>query len=169
MTDRAFGKAELIMGMSPDVWDRHVNPWSGWTRITLLPLLCLARWSVEWIGWWALGLVALVIIWGWLNPRVFPKPERTDNWMSQGVIGERIWLERSSDPALAHHVAVVKWLTRLSGAGAIVMIVGLALLNLPLAVGGMVTAMIGKLWLLDRMVWVSRDTARLSAEPDGGR
>jgi hypothetical protein len=49
-----FRSLERLMAMDDGVWRRHANPWSGWTRVTVLPILVLAIWSRVWIGWWAL-------------------------------------------------------------------------------------------------------------------
>ncbi len=157
-----FRMAERAMGMTPATWDRHANPWSGWSRVAILPLLAAAAWSRVWIGWWALVPVGAIVIWTWVNPRIFAPPASTDNWMSRGVLGEQIWLVRGGEPALAHHLPVVRALTFLGAAGAILLLVGLVLLDLPLAVAGLAVAMLAKLWLLDRMVWVFSD-ARLTA------
>jgi len=84
-----------LLLMSDAAWERHANPWSVWTRIvTCLPLFTLAVWSRAWIGWGAVIPVLISLLWIWLNPRVFPVPKSLDNWASQGVLGERIWLER---------------------------------------------------------------------------
>lgn len=155
---RGFRAAETMMGMSDTAWERHANPWSGWSRLSILPLLAVAVWSRAWLGWWALAPVALVLAWTWLNPRLFPPPASTDNWMSHGVLGERVWLARSHDPALAHHRPVVRALTALAAFGALLLLAGLILLDLPLTTVGLVVAMLAKLWLLDRMVWVHRET-----------
>lgn len=37
------------------------------------------------------GLAATVIFLA-LNPVLFPEPERTDNWLSEGVLGEETWI-----------------------------------------------------------------------------
>ena len=73
-----------VLRMDDAAWERHANPWSGWTRLTTLPLLILAVWSREWLGWWALVPVAVALAWLWLNPHLFPPPRSTRNWMSQG-------------------------------------------------------------------------------------
>lgn len=65
---------------------------SGWSRMSVLPLLALAIWSRIWIGWWSLLPIGVTIFWMWLNPRAFPIPQSTSNWMSKGVLGERVWL-----------------------------------------------------------------------------
>lgn len=153
----AFRRAETLMGMSPETWARHANPWSGWSRATILPLLALAVWSRAWIGWWALLPIVATLVWTWLNPRLFPEPASTENWMSRGVLGEQVWLAHGADPALAHHRPVVRTLTVLGFLGALAMAAGLVWLEPTLTVAGMLTAMLSKFWLLDRMVWVYRD------------
>jgi hypothetical protein len=147
-------RAERLMAMNSTVWARHANPWSGWSRVSILPLLAIAAWSRIWIGWWALIPVLAVLAWTWLNPRLFPPPASTDSWMSKGVLGERIWLSHSKDTVLAHHVPVVRALTITASTGTVLLLVGLAALNLPLAMTGLVVTMLSKLWILDRMVWV---------------
>lgn len=154
----SFHGAEKAMGVTAAVWDRHANPWSGWSRVSILPLFALAVWSRVWIGWWALVPVGLVMLWTWVNPRLFPPPRSTDNWMSRGVLGERVWLARQQDAALAAHRPVVRALTLAGVAGAVCLLAGLALLNLPLTFAGLAVAMQSKLWLLDRMVWVYLQT-----------
>lgn len=152
-----FRAAEKLMSMNASVWARHVNPWSGWSRVSILPVFTAAVWSRTWVGWWSLAPIVAVLIWTWLNPRLFPPPMSTDNWMSKGVLGEQIWLSHDSEPALAHHRPVVRSLTVIGAVGAILLLIGLALSNLPLTVAGLAIAMLSKLWLLDRMVWVYQD------------
>lgn len=148
---------ERIMAMTDTVWARHTNPWSGWSRVSILPLLALAVWSREWIGWWAALPIGAVLTWTWLNPRLFPPPASTDNWMSQGVLGERIWILRDKDVSVSHHAPVIKTLTIATATGSILLVAGLIVLNLTLTLIGLTVAMLTKLWLLDRMVWVYRD------------
>jgi hypothetical protein len=61
---RAKGTSERrvasLFGLKGDSWMRHANPWSVWTRFAVLPLLVLAVWSRDWIGWWSLAGVALL-------------------------------------------------------------------------------------------------------------
>ncbi len=72
------------MAFLPDkVWQRHANPWSGWTRVLTMPLLAA---GLYYQNMWILGAA---ILWLIVNPWIFPKPERTDNWMSKGVLGEQ--------------------------------------------------------------------------------
>jgi hypothetical protein len=151
-----FRAMERVMGMSDRVWRRHANPWSGWSRLTTLPLLALAGWSRVWIGWWALPAVAAVSVWIWLNPRIFPEPARLDAWMSRGVMGERILLEHRDEIPAGHAraAAVLGWL---SLPGAALALGGVVALWWEAAVFGTVLAMLPKLWFLDRMAWLQRD------------
>ena len=152
--------SEKAMRMSDATWQRHVNPWSGWTRVATLPLLALAVWSRVWIGWWALLPAAIVLFWVWLNPRLFPVPKSTDNWMSEGVLGERVWLANQPGTISDRHRRVVRTLVGISAAGSIVFLLGLLLLNLTMTLVGMSIAMLAKLWLVDRMVWILEDQNR---------
>lgn len=147
---------QKLMGMSDTVWQRHMNPWSVWTRIPCLPLLVLAIWSRAWIGGWALLPVLLVLVWIWMNPRVFPKPADWHNWASLGVIGERIWLNRRKSvlPAWYHrwpHIA-----NGVSAFGAVPLIWGLAVLEPISTLIGLAVAVAGKLWFVDMMARLAR-------------
>ena len=150
---------EKWMGMSDAVWLRHANPWSGWTRVPILPLLALAIWSRVWIGAWAWGAVVLVLVWIWLNPRAFPVPERFDNWMTRGVLGERVFLDHFE--ALApHHQRASKLLGYASFPGLMVMVWGLWPQDAQSTLFGTVLCMLPKLWFIDRMVWILQDWER---------
>jgi hypothetical protein len=155
-----------LMAMTDATWDRHANPWSGWSRISILPLLALAVWSRVWLGWWALIPVAAVLLWAWVNPRLFPPPASVDNWMSKGVLGERIWLSWAKGAAPPHHARVLRVLTFAIAAGSVMLAAGLILLDPTLTMTGLSVAMLCKLWLLDRMVWIfteAGETQRPSA------
>ncbi len=155
-----YRQAEALMGMSDEVWRRHANPWSGYTRMfTALPLLVLAVWSRVWIGWWAVLAVGLAFAWIWLNPRIFGPPARFDGWMSRGVMGERIFIEHR-DAVPDHHRRMAHILTGLSIPGAILMLWGLIVLWWEAAVFGALLAAIPKIWFVDRMVWVHDDWVR---------
>ena len=156
---------ERMMGMSDAVWLRHANPWSGWTRVPILPLLALAIWSRVWIGAWALGAVALVVLWIWINPRVFAVPGRFDNWMTRGVLGERVFLDHFTELP-GHHQRMSTLLGYASLPGLGVMVWGLWALNAQAAVFGTILCMLPKLWFIDRMVWILQDwTAAGNAVP----
>lgn len=148
---------ERLFGMSDAVWRRHTNPLSGWSRISILPLLTLAIWSRVWLGWWCLVPLMLVIIWTWWNPRAFPEPRSTDHWMSKGVLGERVWLNRKNIAIPAHHDWAIFWLSLLPLVGFGPYIWGLVTLAPGITISGMILIIIAKLWFLDRMVWLFND------------
>ena len=126
------------MSMDDAVWRRHANPWSGWG---------------------ALIAVLLVLIWVWLNPRIFAPPDHLDNWMSKGVMGERIFLEhRAEVPAHQRRAALI--LSLLSVPGLIVMAWGLWTYWWEGVVFGTVLSMLPKIWFVDRMVWIYEDWCR---------
>ena len=146
--------SERLMGMNDTTWDRHANPWSGWTRITILPLLSLAIMSRVWLGWWAILPVLVVVIWTWLNPRLFRPPAHDGAWMTKGVLGERVWLARGDTPIPAHHARVARVLSIAAGLGVLVLAYGLWQLSVAWTVAGLIATMGAKLWFLDRMVWL---------------
>lgn len=153
-----YGKwAERMMAMDETVWERHVNPWSGWTRVALIPLFTIAIWSRVWLGWWCLIPLAAVLAWMWWNPRAFPPPRHTDNWMSKGVLGERVWLNRKAVPIPQRHAAMAHWLSVVAGCGMIPYFWGLIVLDIWMTIAGMAVAMGAKLWFIDRMVWLFED------------
>ena len=143
--------------MSDEVWARHANPWSVWTRFTVLPLLVAAIWSRVWIGWWVVLPCAATIIWTWLNPRLFAKPRSTDNWASMAVLGERVWLNRDSTPVPKHHWTMCRALGVVSALGMIVLAWGVIDLAIWPTLLGVVLVYAGKVWFLDRMVWLYHD------------
>jgi hypothetical protein len=163
--------SERLMSMSDEVWARHANPWSGWSRLTVLPLLALSLWSRVWLGWGALLPLALTLAWVWLNPRVFPPPRDLSSWMTRGVLGERIWLDRAAHTLPPRLVAGCHALTILSALGALAMAWGLIRLDVVWTVAGMAVAMLAKLALVrlmavihDRVVW---QRALAEADSDG--
>ncbi|WP_270938276.1 DUF6653 family protein [Falsiroseomonas oryzae] len=145
--------------MDDAAWARHANPWSVWTRVPILPLLALAVWSREWIGWWALVPVLLLLAWTWVNPRVFPPPSSLENWGSRAVLGERLWLTRDSVPVPPRHRVLPKALNALAAAGGVLLCVGLAWLLPWATLTGLAVALLAKMWYLDRMTWIVADMA----------
>ena len=152
-----FKGAERSMGMDDAPWARHANPLSVWTRFTCLPLLILAIWSRIWLGWGALLLVALAILWTWWNPRAFPAPKRTDGWASKGTFGERVFLNRKTIPIPEHHRKWALFLGFLSATGLPPLIWGLWSLDVALTILGVVLLVLPKVWFVDRMVWLYED------------
>jgi len=159
-----FAAAQRLMTMSDDVWARHSNPWSVYTRFTCLPLIVLAIWSRVWLGWWALVPLALALLWTWYNPRAFGPPARTDNWASMGTFGERVFLNRKALPVPHHHARMAMVLTWVSAVGMAILVYGLVVLNLWATICGILVGVGGKVWFVDRMVWLYRDMK--DASPD---
>ena len=153
-----------VFKMSDEVWERHANPWSVWTRYLTLPLLIISIWSRVWLGWWSLVPVAASIIWVWINPRVFKKPRSTDNWASKAVFGERVWIARDKVPVPGHHRGIIRILNAVSIAGALVCIWGLYRLEVWPTVFGLTLVVAGKTWFLDRMVWLYEEMKDKSPE-----
>ena len=157
MKETVESKIASWFAMSDEVWQRHSNPWSVWTRVVIVPFFALAVWSRVWIGWWCLIPVAIVIGWTWFNPRVFPKPRSTDNWASKGVLGERVWLNRNKIPVPSLHSIVPKILNGVTTVGLFLLIWGLWGLEPWPTATGMILLLGGKLWFVDRMVWIYHD------------
>lgn len=149
--------SERIMSMSEEDWQRHMNPWSGWSRLSVLPLLVIAIWSHIWISWGAIVPIILVLGWTWINPRLSKAPHATDNWMSQGIMGERIWLAKKQVPIPDHHAKTTMVLNVANGVGLIILAGGIWSLDIGVTLAGMILSMGSKLWFLDRMVWLKND------------
>ncbi len=147
-------KIETIFRMSDDVWIRHANPWSVWTRWAALPILLFSIWSRVWIGWWSVIPISLSVIWIWINPRVFKKARSTKSWSSRAVLGERVWLNRKAVAVPRHFEPVIKILNAISGIGTLMCIWGLIRLSLWMTIFGMTVLVLSKSWFLDRMVWL---------------
>ncbi|NMC59535.1 MAG: hypothetical protein GYA51_09175 [Candidatus Methanofastidiosa archaeon] len=147
--------------MDEDAWAKHANPWSGWTRTTGLPLLILAFWSRIWLGWACLIPIALSLIWIFINPRIFPKPKSTDNWMSRVVFGERVWLNRDKIPVPEYHKLAPNLLNALSASGLPFVIWGTYILEIWPTFLGITFVLLGKFWFMDRMVWLYEDMKHL--------
>ncbi len=152
-----FAKSEALMVMSDATWRRHANPWSAWTRFTILPLLAMAVWSRVWLGWWCLVPVALVLTWTWINPRAFPPPADFGAWASRGVLGERIFLDRANRAIAPSHLAAARALTGAAAFGAVVYCIGLVILDFGVTMAGIVLSAGAKMWFVDRMVWIHVD------------
>jgi hypothetical protein len=147
-----------LFRLDDEAWRRHANPWSVILRNTALPLLVLAFWSRAWIGWWAVVPVAAALLWTWLNPRLFPPPRSFDHWTSESVLGERVWLNRDAVPVPVHHRRAPNVLSAVGGVGALFVLWGVLTLGVWPTLFGAALVYLGKLWFLDRMVWLWRDT-----------
>lgn len=151
---RAMARA---FAMDEQTWARHANPWSVWTRNTALPLLILSLWSRMWWGWWSLLALALALLWTWLNPRIFPVPSTTRHWASKAVLGERVWLNRDQVPIPRHHGRAARLLSVVTALGVPFVVWGVYHLEIWPTLFGSLLIYAGKLWLLDRMVWLYED------------
>lgn len=147
--------------MNEETWMRHANPWSGWTRFTALPILVIAFWSRIWIGWWALIPIAIGLIWTYVNPRIFKKPKSTNNWASKAVFGERIWSNRDKIPVPNHHQIAPNILNFIAALGGLFVIWSVYTLEIWPLLLGFSLVYLGKVWYLDRMVWLYEDMKHL--------
>jgi hypothetical protein len=152
------------MAMKDGTWKRHANPWSVYTRIPILLLFALAIWSRVWIGLFCLIPIALLVIWTFINPRIFPVPRSTDNWASKGTFGERVWLNRKKTPIPKHHENWALGLAIASGLALFPMIWGLWTLDFWAAFLGATLASAFKVWFVDRMVWLYEDMKEIGSD-----
>ena len=146
-----------LMAMDDAVWARHASGWSVWTRVPILPVLLAALWSHHWIGWAALAPIGAVLLWTWLNPRVFAPPPSTHTWAAKATFGERVWLARAEIPIPRHHRNAALVLGLVGGIGfAVAVAAALAGWFWPMVLAGAI-GFLGKLWFCDRMVWLYED------------
>jgi len=73
--------------LGEDFWARHTNPWSGYTRLPMGPVLLLGLYRRDW------RMVGLTLLYVVINPILFSEPESKDAWISRSVLGEQLWLE----------------------------------------------------------------------------
>lgn len=150
-------KISQLYKLNDESWMKHANPWSVWTRNSVLPLLIVAFWSREWIGWWSLVPIAVSIGWAIVNPHLFPPPKSTDNWASKSVFGERVWLNRDQVEIPGRHRTLPNVLSLIAAIGSLFVILGVYGLDLWMTLFGAALVYMGKLWFLDRMVWLYED------------
>lgn len=154
---RFVGTIAKAFAMDAATWARHANPWSVWTRALSLPPLLGAIWSHSLLGWWAAVPIGFVMLWLWLNPRLFAPPKHTDTWASKATFGERVWLNRASVPIPAHHARVAALLSGLAGVTFVAAVAGAIANNLAWTLGAGSLSWLAKMWLVDRMVWLYED------------
>lgn len=90
-----------------------------------------------------------------------------DNWASHAVLGERVWMARKEVPIPAHHRLAPNILSGVAATGALVVIYGVARLEIWPTVLGAILIYAGKLWFLDRMAWLYRDMRQVNEEYAG--
>ncbi|MFC4891577.1 DUF6653 family protein [Pseudofrancisella aestuarii] len=148
-------KVAKVFNLTDDNWMKHANPWSVWTRYSVLPLIVLAFWSRIWIGWWCIIPGIISLLWMFLNPVFFSKPRSTKNWASKSVLGERVYLNRDRiEIPNIHKTPLYTILNTISSIGMILAIWAIIYYSVWGAIFGTVLAYIGKSWYLDRMVWL---------------
>jgi len=151
-------KIANFFNLTDENWLKHANPWSVWTRYSVLPLIVLAFWSRTWIGWWCLIPGITSFAWMFFNPIFFPKAKSTKNWASKAVLGERVYLNRDVIAIPTHHQSVIfKILNGISSIGMVLSIWATVNYSIWGAVLGICMAYLGKSWYLDRMVWLFED------------
>lgn len=69
------------------LWERHANPWSGWTRVFAFPVLVYAIFARR--RRLFVAAVAAIAV----NPVVLPQPDDAKAWTSDVVQAERYWVE----------------------------------------------------------------------------
>ena len=133
-----------------DVWDRHSNPLSGWTRLAATPVLVYALFTRRWT------LLAATIGFLVVNPVLFPAPEepRSGAFMHDVVRAEEWWVAADRPMFGTGYPEVINIATTIGA--------GLALWsawrrNLLGAVVGTITLMAGKLWFVGALVRAYRD------------
>lgn len=145
--------------MDDEAWRRHANPWSVFTRLAAVPAMILAVWSRAWIGWWALGPVAGVLAWLWINPRAFAPVGPDRGWAARGIYGERWWLENRRR-AHEDYRSLLRWLIALGLAGFVALIWGLVALRAWPTLYGATLLIIAQLWRIDRMGLLYEESQR---------
>lgn len=146
-----------LFRMDERTWMRHAHPGSVWSRASVYPLLIAVIWYRTALGYWTLPLVALLLVWTWLNPRVFPPPRTTSRWASKSVFGERVWLRRRQTPIPARHRTFPQVLNALNGLATLLIVWGLIEKQFWPCLSGLLLTYAFKFWFLDRMVWLFED------------
>lgn len=124
-------------------WNRHSNPWSGWTRLLVSPALLFAIYHRNW------RLLAATVGFAVVNPVLFPEPTRTDDWMTRGVLAERYWFETGHDTFGLSFPTILNTLN----VPVSLLAVYAAVRKRPLlTVVGTATAMGLKLWFVDELI-----------------
>ena len=150
-------KLSNLFKLTDENWMKHANPWSVWTRYSVLPIIVLAFWSRVWIGWWFLVPAILSLAWMFVNPVFFKRARSTNNWASKSVLGERVWANRDNIDVPASHKIMPQILNGISGAGMLLSIWAIVVLSIWPAIFGVALSYLGKSWYLDRMVWLYED------------
>ncbi|QLG63467.1 DUF6653 family protein [Halorarum salinum] len=75
-------------------WERHANPWSGWSRFLATPMLLYAAYARD------RRVLALALGFTVVNPVAFPPVDRGGDpaWMTRVVDAERAWIRGEIEP-----------------------------------------------------------------------
>ena len=123
----------------------------------MVPLLALAIWSRDWIGWWSLAAVAAVLAFMMVNPLLWlGEPCSTRSCVKRVRRAYLVRPTRSSCPLQFRASNVPNVTTALQVAGLAVMAYGLVRLDWLAVVSGVLLAQTAA-WLLDRMVLLFED------------
>lgn len=164
--DNTFeGVLAKIFRLNDKNWLKHANPWSVYTRYTVLPIIILAGWSRVWINqWWPLAL-GIAIIWAFVNPIIFPKPKSFNSWASKAVFGERFYLQRKTmELPDIHKTRLYGLLKFISFIGFLISVYATVNLLWIEAIFGVFITYLSKSWFLDRMVWLYEDMKNVADE-----
>ncbi|MCG7551408.1 DUF6653 family protein [Pseudoalteromonas sp. Of7M-16] len=145
--------AAKYFAMSEEVWERHANPWSVWTRYSCLPLLIACIWWREILDIWFWPILVILMVWIWVNPRCFKKPPHTRHWTSQSVLGERILIYQP-EKIPPHHSKMLDVISILLCIFTVLCVAGLFFHEVISTCVGAVGLILTKTWFLDRMVWL---------------
>lgn len=143
-----------------NVWRRHANPWSVWTRLAAVPAFAAIVFFRDFFGWWTLALVALLGVWMWLNVKIFAPVHNDERWESRAIFGEKFWLDRKTRTLPKHHL---NWIMRLNIASGLMIVPlawGLWTLDAWAAAFGSLGLVAGQIWALDRYSWLYADETR---------
>jgi hypothetical protein len=83
-------------------------------------------------------LFIAVIVWTWVNPRLFGLPEHDRAWMTKGVLGERVWLAQSEKSIPSHHAKTGRMLNIAASLGILPLAFGLWHLDLGWTMVGLI-------------------------------
>ncbi|QIA64937.1 hypothetical protein GT360_15330 [Vibrio astriarenae] len=155
--------AEKLMSMDESAWQRHSSPLSVYSRFSILPMFTFVIGIREHLGWWTLLLFGVVVLWTWLNPRLFSAPTTTNNWASMGTFGERVYLNQKNESLIPkHHLKTAKGIILLQLVGLPFWFYSLYSIDTLLMMISTLYLMFTKAWFVDRMVWLYKDVKDLN-------